>query len=295
MKKSLKVFIVGGLLTAAFPAAAQFTLSGTDVNSWGAFGDANNGTFSGSYGGPSTVFSNLRVTGTLNAVAPGTWGEDSVFDFTNTGDSSFFQFRPELLDAEYTSLSVDRSVETMIWVNSGANFLATAFETFDDDSAGNDAVWANVSATMSGSVSSTGLGTLANSFTIHTRASDFDTQLAIYAADGTLVAFNDDIDFAGGNYQSEIVASGLADGDYYLVAGGYSTAMSDRYVVAGFGSDTEFGFLDMALDGSSIGSGALGSNELQVYNFTVGVVPEPATMSALALGFAALLRRRKKA
>ncbi|MFY9233472.1 MAG: PEP-CTERM sorting domain-containing protein [Fimbriimonadaceae bacterium] len=88
-----------------------------------------------------------------------------------------------------------------------------------------------------------------------------DTMLGIFDFSGALVAFNDD-------------AGGLGSAVRYT-----ATSTEDHYIgVTGFP------------DGDFVGDHA----QVGDYVLLVGVVPEPATMTALALGGAFLLRRRKK-
>lgn len=90
---------------------------------------------------------------------------------------------------------------------------------------------------------------------------DPDTMMALYDPTFAEMDFNDD----SNGFGSAVRGTATMTGDHYLA-------------ITGFG---DFDFVgDHVQDGS--------------YVLTVSVVPEPATMAALALGGAMLLRRRKK-
>lgn len=50
---------------------------------------------------------------------------------------------------------------------------------------------------------------------------DLDTTVTLYDPDGEQVAFNDDIDTSGGNYDSQLVYTAETDGTYAIVVGAY--------------------------------------------------------------------------
>lgn len=292
----IKNLLVGSLIGAsallALPATAQFTISGSGLNSAGDFGDVDNSQVSGTYAGPNTIFGSLNVSGVLDAVIAGTWGEDSVIGYTNNVSAAFGTVRPELTGSSYTTLSVNRTVGAMIWLNSGDDITVETFETIDDG-AGADATWSQFSTTMSGGITTVDLGVLGSDVTFDSFLSTVDTEIAVYSADGILIDTNDDTAGGTNGLQSQVILTGLAAGKYYVVGGGFNAFFDNEFAIAGFTGDSEFGDFNLSIDGVFADAGTFGANEFAIYEFEV--VPEPATMTVLALGAIAAFRRKRKA
>jgi len=270
-------------------ASAQFSLSGSNIDSATDFGDPSNGSFSGTYTGPSTIFTSFNVTGTLNSVNPATYADEAVLDFNNDTTSNWFQFRPDLTASTYTSINVNRTVDVLAWFNTNDSATVSAFETYDDG-AGADSNWQSISTTFRGSLNATSLGTLGPNVTFDTFGSTIvDTEIAVYSLNGTLIGQNDD---STSGLLSELALTGLGAGSYLVVVGGYDSGFSDSFAIAGYVEDTETGAGVLNVNGALGGSYTIGANEFEVYSFEV--VPEPGTMIALGVGAAALLRRRSK-
>lgn len=101
---------------------------------------------------------------------------------------------------------------------------------------------------------------------------DDDTELALYAADGTLLATNDDEDFGAGILTSLIDSDGtgaLADGKYFIAAGSFNSMFASNF------------------DATST-STATGTTVLN-YSF----VPAPGAMALMGLAGVAGIRRRR--
>lgn len=171
-------------------------------------------------------------------------------------------------------------------------------------------------ASPSAPSSFTDLGAVAvegDAVTIDTIASDltgFDTTLAIYSADGTLLAFDDDgsgigltslISFGPGDGDLIIGADGtpqfeggvfLAEGDYFIGVGEFDTIFD-----ADFAFDTAIGFPGPggAFAGEINGvtfNGTLGPGpDASFFRFTV--TPTPATAGLFGLAGLAAVRRRR--
>ena len=71
----------------------------------------------------------------------------------------------------------------------------------------------------------------------NTAGSDFDTVLELYDADGNFIAFDDD---SGGDLTSHLLFAIPADGNYYLMVGGFGTFPQDPFDPAsGIGAGDE--------------------------------------------------------
>lgn len=168
--------------------------------------------------------------------------------------------------------------------------------------AGSGALFSNVSVTLGFDFvdvpqpnADIALGVVATDqeiFSIDTVGSNFDTTIGLYDSDGNLLGTNDDIDFAGGNLQSELADLQLDAGDYFLAVSGFSVFFLDGFSVE---PDDVFG---PSLPGDFVGqvngaefSGSVGSGEFQWVSFTV--VPVPGTVSLLGLAGLAAVRRRR--
>ncbi len=92
-----------------------------------------------------------------------------------------------------------------------------------------------------------------------------DTELGLYSETGTLLATNDDFDYANDIYLSQILGT-LSAGTYYVAVGGW---------------DSQFGNGFTAVGGDSLG------------DYTLTITPEPASLALLVLGGFSALRRRR--
>ena len=97
---------------------------------------------------------------------------------------------------------------------------------------------------------------------------------------------NDDV--SPTNLTSALNFATLQGGTYYVTATGYQAYFDNGIALGGF---TE-GNLKVNVNGNNVFTGAQVGDALHTFSFTV--VPEPASIAAVGLGLALLLRRRKK-
>ncbi len=132
--------------TSAAFAAPRETISFTNVNSDGLYGDATNTVLTQAVVGGYSV-GRLNFNGTLVAVNPGTYESESVFEvIPPVGDSFFIQ--PSFFEDTYTSttftnleLVLDASIP-----EAAGTWTVRFFETYNDS--GIDANWSSWSLTL---------------------------------------------------------------------------------------------------------------------------------------------------
>lgn len=273
--------IAGVVAMAAGAASAQFTVTAAGpINSDGPFGNAGNGSFSAIYGGPSTIFSSLRLRGTLNNGGVGTFASEARWNITNTAFGTGINYQALTTGSFTAPIAADATFNILQWANAGDSFRFEAFESFNDG--GLDATWTNLQFDFA-AASITNVGTYApGDLSFDTFGSSYDTELALYTASGTLLANNDD----ALGLQSQINATGLGDGVYYLVLGGFDTLFGNGLAVGGLGA----GSFNLSIGGTSVASGTAAARELRVFAFTI---PTPGVAGVLAASALVAGRRRR--
>ncbi|MDP0489468.1 MAG: hypothetical protein Q7Q71_00285 [Verrucomicrobiota bacterium JB023] len=115
--------------------------------------------------------------------------------------------------------------------------------------------------------------------------SNFDTELAIYGAQGFYYDFNEDFDFSAGLVTSYLhYPEGMPVGEWYLLVAGYENRILDGFEVEtlgdidGVAGETEFGNYVLDFDVGTR-AGQIESAELAWYRFEIG----PAETSELAI------------
>lgn len=281
------------MLVLGFSASysfADFTVSNAGpLDSVGAIGTAGNGYFTGTYTGATTLFGNISFSGDLTKVISGTYASEARWNISNLNTGFSQSFQPSTTSSYSGTISVTKDSSALVWANAGDTFGFESYEYFDDG-AGPDSTWNNVSFTFSRGPSIINIGNYSSGtdFTIDTESSSFDTELALYTSTGTLLGNDDD----GGTGTLSLLTPGvLADGDYYIVAGGYNSTFANGFAFAGNAT----GNMNVNVNGTSVYAGSHPAGTFDVLEFTVGSpVPEPASFAVLGLGAVALLRRRKK-
>ncbi len=125
----------------------------------------------------------------------------------------------------------------------------------------------------------------------NTFASQFDTELALYDSDGTLLANIDDT-FGGNPGTSQLeLPQGLSEGRYYIALTGYNAVFSDGYGVdLNTPQGSEGGAYTFAIAGRQF-NGTHAPDTVTWFSF--GVVPSPGSGGVLALAGLAVVRRRR--
>lgn len=281
LKSHLVAAAVLSASAVASLASASFTASAAGpFNSTGAIGNAGNGSFSATYTGPNTIFGSVQFSGTVLSGGVGSWLSEARWNIKNldTGAASAIQpFTSSTTWVGAQTANVNRSL--FLWATSGSQFSFEAFESLNDT--GIDAVWTGVSFTFS-SASITNLGFFEpGDLTFSTSGSNFDTEIALYSAAGTLIGTNDDF---GDDLWSQITAN-LAAGEYYAIVGGFNSAFNNGAASAG----TAAGNYALSVNGNAAASGSLAAGNFASFSFTV---PAPGALALLGAGV--LLGRRRR-
>ena len=281
MKKFAYLSLAAGLALSS-SALAQFTSTAVGpIASADAIGSAENGVFGNTYTGGNTLFGSMGFSGDLTQVIPGTWASEARWNITNLGTGGSATFQPTTTTNFSGTINISGNANVLAWANTNDTVTFEAYETFSDG-AGPDSVWSNVEFTFRGDVTPTFLGAFGRDIAIDTFGSSLDSELALYTAGGLLLANNDDT----GGLQSQILATDLADGEYYIVVGGYNSGFGNGFAFPGAAS----GDYVLNIDGAELASGTLDAGSFGVYSF---VVPSPSAAAFLGLGALMAGRRRR--
>lgn len=277
-----KVLAIAALAGIAASAQADFTVNIASSDSASAAAGAGNGISNSVYGGASTLFGRVNFSGRLTEVLTGTYASEARWRIGNGIGAADLQVSTT---SDYTgSIDISASAAALVWANNGANFSFESFESFDDG-AGADSTWSNAAFNFTDTVTVTHLGNYASgtNFSMNTEGSNYDTELAVYTAAGTLVGTDDD---SGAGTTSLFNAGVLADGLYYIVVGGYNSGFGNGFAFAGAAA----GNYNLNVNGSSVAAGAQAAGAFQVFSFQV---PTPGSLALLGMGGIAALRRRR--
>lgn len=265
-------------------AHAQFVASHAGpLNSTGEIGNPGNGVFYETYQGPSALFSSVRLTGTVVSAGVGSWAEEARWNISKVGGNGSVNFIPGLPPGTFPGFNVDETRNGLFWASANDEYRFEAYESYVDVPDEPDAIWSNVQFEFSESASINQLGSLAaGDFDLNTFGSNFDTELALYTADGTLLAHNDD---AGDGLQSQLLES-LSLGEYLLVVGGFNSTWGDSMAIAG----NDGGEYILSVNDATF-AGSIASGEFAVYSFST--IPAPSAFGLLALAALSAGRRRR--
>ncbi len=256
------------------------------IDSAGDIGDPDNGVLGATYSGPTTIFGALNFSGDLTDIDIDTQAFEASWEVTNLTSGSTGQFAPASNESFPGPIAVSFSTGGLFWIESNDDFSFEAFEEFDD-SPGVDAFWESVVFEFSGAPTITTLGSITEgTYTLDTEGSDFDTELALYLADGTLIAADDD---SGTGFLSSLTGT-LGVGDYLIVVGGWDSYFDNGWASAGEAG----GAFELNLDGAMIASGNLSGNEFGVFGFSVTSVPEPSAVFLLVVALPFLATRKRR-
>lgn len=281
MNKTLTIF---ALVAVAGFANASFVMSGAGpFVSDGPIGTATNGHLTGTNTGGSSIIGSITFSGDLTSGGVGSFLTEARWNIKDVTTGVTASMQPFASGTTWSGTqSVTKTIGLVAWYNGGDSMDLESYESFNDS--GTDATWNNVSFTFNdATVLNYGSYLTTDSITIDTIGSSFDTELALYSSNGTLIASNDD----AVGLQSVISAGTLAQGSYYVLSGGFNSAFNNFSASAG----TAAGNMLVQINGANKFTGAHAASTFEIGRFEV--VPEPASMVALGLGALGLIRRRR--
>jgi hypothetical protein len=278
-------------LGASVASLGQFTISSSGpVGSNGYDGSPENEHLTATYNGPTTVYTNLTFDARLHSVIPETYVADSEWYLSNTtyGATEFYQ--PSFIYQQFTDQIIHRSMDGLHWLHTGDQYDLTAFLE-DDRGPGPDAQWFDLSFTWQGNdfvnLGHFGAGT---NFLFDTLPSNYSETLALYSADGRVLAIGDRYPSSPGG-QCLLNLGTLADGEYIMTVGGDTFPQFQNYNATG-GIDA--GHLGLRLNENQVYSTEMTEYNMKSFRFSVGAVPEPITILPLGFGLFLLIRNRAK-
>ncbi len=277
--------LVGILALAGVAASANagFSLGGTGpFDSAGPLGNAGN--FSQIVGGVpgNHLIGSVRLRGTLTEVNLSTFASEARWNVANLTAGYNNNYQGSTVTSFTGSIDIDRTFGVLQWWNNGDQLRLEAFESFDDS--GVDARWTNIQFDFN-DAAIINLGDFAQSPTwqFDTAGSNYDTELAVYTANGTLVANDDD---SGPGVTSQINTGALADGIYYIVVGGFDSVFANGSAVGGNAAGNHI----LNINGAGVGSGSAVAGQLIVYQIRI---PTPGALALLGMGAVVAGRRRR--
>ena len=121
---------------------------------------------------------------------------------------------------------------------------------------------------------------------------DLDTEIGLWAGDGTLLASDDD----GLGFPFSIVTEALTAGEYYIGIGEFDSIFEDGFINSGTSLEDENALAVLNIDGVFADSQDLiGSNTVdgETAFWRVEVIPAPGAVALAGLAGVAGLRRRR--
>lgn len=290
MKKRMLLTIAATvcLMATASTTNAQFSFSEVGPI------DSDGATITGSNAVGGGLFSTVTFSGDLTEINTGTFGSEARFR------AGISEYQVTTTGGFTGTLNLTNEITNGIfWAPSTTGTVnVDTFESFDDGGDGvADATWENVDFLLDGAVNVVDIGdfTEGSSFVFDTEGSTgiTDTELGGFGEFGSLLGNDDDggtgtlslFDFDAANGGAP-----LGVGEYYLVLGAFNTLYADGSVTT---TSTATGDYNINLNGASVDSGTLAAGGLQTLTFSVVAVPEPASLSLIAIVGLGLCVRRK--
>lgn len=320
------VAISAGSAIAGFTTPVQNGVPSNSARGVGAgVVGTGNGSFTYNHAGPDFVPGIVNITGTLVSVDPGTWSNEARVEICNPSVCVFTGALPGTAGTTFTSLNINANINSN-GLLTGTSVGVWTFEFFEsyNDPGNPDSLWNDLTITINDATppdvgENINLGALNNdgstlkvngdllsngitdryTFTLpygvsnladylNIRTTGMDTELGLYDGGGNYIA--DDDDGNGGFPPGHSMLSfGAADpwaGGVNQVAPGFHglALPAGTYTVVVGGWNTVFGAtLNDITGGTTQGN----------YSLSLNYVPEPATLTLLALGAIGFIRRRR--
>lgn len=268
--KSLAKVIAFVLLNSVAVEAVYVVNEAGPVDSAGAIGNGLNTTFTDSYSGASTLYSQLSFSGELTEEVVITQAKEAMFRI-ETASGGFTEITPDPLTEGFIgTVNVNATFGGAFWFQDGDSTSFTAFESVDDSMSLVDAHWDNLTLQFGSAVAPTSIGSFPEGvIEFDTVGSNFSNDLAIFTSDGNFVDST--------SIMASSLSPDLSPGSYLAIIGGEATQFDNGIILA----EPADGDYVLRADGTPVANGLLSGQQLAIHSFTV--VPEPSAFLFLAV------------